>query len=493
MFLIILTSVVLFVFWALKDSRRPSNFPPGPNWLPFVGNITTIAKKLKITGYHHLVWDDMIKTYGPIVGLKLGKRKVVLISDTDLIKEVSIRDEFQGRPDGFYWRLRAQGGRLGIVFNDGPDWIEQRKFSLIHLKKLGIGSTAMEDLIIAEILYFIEWLKTNSDSPINISRIFTIPVLNIIWTLIAGKRYDRKDKKLLTVCKSIDDNFQRIDTSGGILHHFPILRFIVPKASGYEALLANNYTMWNFLTETIDEHKQTIQPGKTRDFIDAYLHEINHENNDNTTFTNNQLHVVCLDFLQAGSDTTGNTLEFLIFYLTQNQEVQQKVYMEIDQVVGKCAQPNYEDRLRMSYTSAVIMEVQRLANIAPTGVPHRANSDAQLAGYKIPKDSTILLLFYNMHMDKNWEDPDIFRPERFLDDQGNLISNDRFAPFGIGKRRCPGENLARKNIFLFCVYLLQYFNLLPAPSFDINKKIEIVNGITLSPKSFEIIFKPRIK
>lgn len=88
----------------------------GPKWLPFIGNIITVARKLKIIGYHHLVWDDMVKTYGPIVGLRLGKRKLVLISDKDLIKEVSTRDEFQGRPDGFYWRLRAQGGRLGWYF-----------------------------------------------------------------------------------------------------------------------------------------------------------------------------------------------------------------------------------------------------------------------------------------------------------------------------------------------------------------------------------------
>lgn len=55
----------------------------------------------------------MVKQYGPITGLKLGKVKLVVVSSKELIKEVSVRSEFEGRPDGYFWRLRSQGERFG--------------------------------------------------------------------------------------------------------------------------------------------------------------------------------------------------------------------------------------------------------------------------------------------------------------------------------------------------------------------------------------------
>lgn len=89
----------------------------------------------------------------------------------------------------------------------------------------------------------------------------------------------------------------------------------------------------------------------------------------------------------------------------------------------------------MKYTEAVLMEVQRRTNIAPLGIAHRATKNTKLHGYHIPEGTIVLTHLYSMHMDvSHWKDPIVFRPDRFIDSNGNIITQDEYyIPFGTGK------------------------------------------------------------
>lgn len=62
----------------------------------------------------------------------------------------------------------------------------------------------------------------------------------------------------------------------------------------------------------------------------------------------------------------------------------EKVCDEITKVVGS-AQPRITHRTQMPYTDAVIHEVQRFANILPTGLPHATTTNVMFKNYYIPK------------------------------------------------------------------------------------------------------------
>ncbi|KAL1260228.1 hypothetical protein QQF64_008055 [Cirrhinus molitorella] len=137
----------------------------------------------------------------------------------------------------------------------------------------------------------------------------------------------------------------------------------------------------------------------------------------------------------------------------------EQMQREIDRVIGQNRIPTMDDRKSLPFTDAVIHEVQRYLDIIPLNVPHYATHDISFRGYIIPKDTVIIPMLHSVLRDEGqWETPWTFNPEHFLDANGNFKKNPAFIPFSAGKRACVGESLARMELFLFIVSLLQKFS-----------------------------------
>lgn len=121
-------------------------------------------------------------------------------------------------------------------------------------------------------------------------------------------------------------------------------------------------------------------------------------------------------------------------YMIHNRRVCDLVQMELDAVIGRKRFPTLQDRCHLPYVEAVLSEIQRISNVAPLAIAHRSTEDAQFRQFVIPKDTIVLVSLYSVNMDKEyWEDPEIFRPERFLNANGEYIPHaEQFFPFGLG-------------------------------------------------------------
>lgn len=75
--------------------------------------MTYFTRKYSKLKYRHLVWEDLRKTYGNIVGIKVGRQLICTVSDSESIMKVFTRNEFEGRPEGFLFRMRTFGQKLG--------------------------------------------------------------------------------------------------------------------------------------------------------------------------------------------------------------------------------------------------------------------------------------------------------------------------------------------------------------------------------------------
>lgn len=146
----------------------------------------------------------------------------------------------------------------------------------------------------------------------------------------------------------------------------------------------------------------------------------------------------------------------------------------------------------MTYTLCVIAETLRLSSVAPIGAPHRAMSDQSVNGYFIPKGTILIPNLRFIHMNPEiWGDPQSFRPERFLTEDGTFKGHESLIPFSVGKRKCVGENMANDVVFLFTTNLLQKFSI----EFDKNGEdhgYEPKLQFFTTPKSFNVIFRERL-
>uniref|UniRef100_A0A672IQ27 Uncharacterized protein n=1 Tax=Salarias fasciatus TaxID=181472 RepID=A0A672IQ27_SALFA len=174
------------------------------------------------------------------------------------------------------------------------------------------------------------------------------------------------------------------------------------------------------------------------------------------------------------------------------QSTKDAMQQEIDSVIGQKRSPRMEDRKSLPFTDAVLHEIQRFMDIVPMGVPHYALSDISFKGYTIPKDTIIFPLLHSVLKEENrWATPWSFNPQHFLDQNGNFKKNPAFLPFSAGKRACVGESLARMEIFLFMVSLLQTFTFSTSEgpdSIDLNPEYSSFANL---PRTYLITATPR--
>ena len=165
---------------------------------------------------------------------------------------------------------------------------------------------------------------------------------------------------------------------------------------------------------------------------------------------------------------------------------------ELDQVLADNPGKSVMDlRSQLHYTEAVLLEIQRRGNVVPTALLHSTTVTTNLENYVLPKGTHILPSLTSILMDPIvFPNPDKFDPKRFLDGDGLFVPHPNVVPFGVGKRRCLGENLAKAELFVFFANLLHKFEIKVANENDRPSTMYRV-GVTLSPLPFSARFIAR--
>nr|CAD7611351.1 unnamed protein product [Timema genevievae] len=202
--------------------------------------------------------------------------------------------------------------------------------------------------------------------------------------------------------------------------------------------------------------------------------------------------VTCMDLFGAGAESVSNTLGFCLLYMVLHPQIQKKVQEELDRVVGRSRKVSLEDRASLPFTEAVLSEVSRINTIAPVCPPHRATKDAYFDGQFIPKDTILIVSLWSLLHDKDhWGDPEVFRPQRFIDSDGKFVKNEWLTPFGIGKRFCMGEPLARNSLFIFFSCVLKEFSF-SLPEGEPLPSTQALTGFTAAPQPFMVKITHRL-
>ena len=350
----------------------------------------------------------------------------------------------------------------------------------------------MEIQIQNELNELLDLLKNLNEESVWPGEILPPSVINVLWTFTTGQRVPRTDDRLQRLLKLLGQRSKAFDMSGGTLNQMPWLRFIAPEKTGYNLIKRFNEELNQFFKVSVDQHHRDYDESKASDdLIYAYIKEMKKRENDpNSTFTDIQLTMTILDIFIAGSQTTSITLDLALMMMAVCPDIQKKIQEEIDENLDQQILPKACDHTKVPYTDAFLLEVQRFFHIVPISGPRRALKETTLGGYRIPKDTTILIGLKTVHKDtEHWGDPEEFRPERFLDKNNNIHNTEHLIPFGLARRRCLGELLAKACLFTFFVGIMQKFHL---SCKDEKPSIDLLPGITLSPKPYKMIFTPRL-
>jgi cytochrome P450 len=176
---------------------------------------------------------------------------------------------------------------------------------------------------------------------------------------------------------------------------------------------------------------------------------------------------LCSEFLTGGTDTTSTALQWIMANLVKYPDVQRRIVEEIRDVMGgdddgDKKEVKEEDLHKFPYLKCVILEGLRRHPPAHFVLPHAVTEDVVLNGYLVPKNGTVNFIVAEMGRDPRvWEDPMEFKPERFLKNETFDITGSKeikMMPFGVGRRICPGYNLALLHLEYFVANLVWNFD-----------------------------------
>jgi len=284
----------------------------------------------------------------------------------------------------------------------------------------------------------------------------------LVFMCFGQKLDETKVKKIMDIQRSLLMSSPIFDA----LFFFPKIGKILFRRR-WEALMQTRREHEELLVQLVrarKDRKQDHQDDNT--FLFSYvdsLVDLELPEDGGRKLTEGEIVTLCSELLNAGTDTTSTSLQWIMANLVKHQEIQQKLVDEIERVVGKEAEMVREEDLNaMPYLKAVIMEGLRRHPPGRLVLPHAVTEEVTLEGYVIPKDATINFMIAEMGWDeKVWDDPMEFRPERFLDGGEKIdITGSReikMMPFGAGRRICPALNLATFHLQYFVANMMREF------------------------------------
>ncbi|XP_060761774.1 cytochrome P450 2C20-like isoform X2 [Neoarius graeffei] len=432
------------------------------------------------------------KTYGPVMTVYLGSQRALVLVGYNTVKEALVdnADDFVGRAAVPFIQRILKG--YGVAFSNGERWRQLRRFTLSTLRDFGMGRKRMEGWIQEESRHLLDTIKDTNSAPFEPRFYLSRAVSNIICALVFSQRFSYEDIHFLRLLQIISEILRfGSSPSGQFYNVFPWLGERLP--GKHLKLFKDVDEIKAFCRSKVQEHKDSLDLDNPRDFIDCFLIQLNQEkDNPSTEFHYENLVASVLNLFLAGTETTSTTIRYALMLLIKHPEIQTHMQEEIDTVIGQERNPSVEDRKSLPFTDAVIHEVQRYIDLVPLNVPHYTTHQITFRGYTIPKDTVIFPLLHSVLRDnEHWENPWTFDPKHFLDTNGNFKKNPAFLPFSAGKRSCVGESLARMELFIFLVSLLQRFTFTtPGGPESIDTTPEI-SGFANLPRKYQLIATPR--
>ncbi|KAG5593117.1 hypothetical protein H5410_043631 [Solanum commersonii] len=445
-----LLPLTFFLFKVFRSSKI-TQLPPGPTPWPVIGNIFHMGKM------PHITLTNFAKIYGPLMSLRLGTKCLVVGSSSSAAIEILKTHDriLSGRhvPNAIpAKRSDLDKISMGWTSECHNEW---RYLRTLCRTELFSGKVLESQAYMREkkVMELVEFLRSKEGQVVNIGELVFATVLNMLSNVLISQDMVNFEKKTEDGgIRNLIRGLVEAVSAPNLSDFYPVLGKLdlqgLRKRARY--VMTKIRSNWEPILEERRKNKESGSSSQ-QDFLEAVL--------DNG-LTNDCIHQLFVELFAAGSDTSTSTIEWAMAELIKNVESMKKVQEELEIELSESDYPKESQLLQMSYVQACVKETLRLHPPAPFLLPHRAIETCQVMSYTIPKDAQILVNAWAITRDPLiWEDPEMFRPQRFLSSDMDFKGNDfEFLPFGAGRRICPGLPMAAIKVPSVLASLVHFFD-----------------------------------
>ncbi|KAJ3267302.1 hypothetical protein HDU77_000015 [Chytriomyces hyalinus] len=468
---VLAVGVVAFLF-RRKLFRTKADPPLAPSWQVIIGHVATLLKGSHVIG--PLLFDGMP---GNVVELDVMGSTAYMVRGPENVKRALSMSDRVGDADA-KGLVELNLYKKGILLNvDHASWKRNRKLFVE-----GIGKPKFLKSLAPSVDEYMRILCESMDTvagsslPILSDVFFGCVALDLMMAVTFTERHEsavrylkhiRQDRPA-DVSQHKKDHLLSLvhDTSKAIQFFIqtpPLLWKFVPsfrREATTHRKSSNQYEDFLFQKLLTTKQNLDVSDKSTIDFATSLL--LASESDQSNQFPVEQALSCIKEAVFGATDTSSNTLSFIILEICRNPSIGDKICKEVVSVVGLDGNLTQQSLEHLPYVDAVIAEVGRCYTQAQV-VWRQLNQDLEMDGYHLKKDSAVFVAIQQNHLDPElWADPKAFNPDRFYMQEkkelgGPMGLGFSYVPFGYGVRKCPGESLALLQMKIVVAHLCRRY------------------------------------
>jgi cytochrome P450 len=387
------------------------------------------------------------RDYGDVVPVRLGPRRALLIYHPDAIEEVLVtRNRDFIKSPGVRILARLLGN--GLFLAQGDTWLRQRRLvqPAFHRQRVAAYGEVMTAFAVRHLA---DW----RDGEV---RDIHAEMMGLTQAIVAKTLFDADVS---------DESYEIARAPNVLMEYFGVrLASLMALLPYWLPTLGNLKTRWAVrrLDETvygmIDRRRRSDED--RGDLLSILLRA--QDADDGSRMTNRQVRDEVMTLFLAGHETTAVALSWAWYLLAQHPEVEGRLAEELDRLVGDDA-PTVADLPKLSYTDMVVNETMRLYPPA-YAIGREAAKPTEVAGQSLARGDIVIMPAWVTHRDSRWfEEPEVFRPERWGDGLARELPRFAYFPFGGGPRLCIGNSFAQMEAVLLLATIARRFRLTLEP------------------------------
>ncbi|EXC35683.1 Cytochrome P450 78A4 [Morus notabilis] len=431
---------------------------------PVLGNLPEMASRLAHRKLAHLASSLDAKR---LMALSLGSTRVVISSHPDTAKEILAGSSFSDRPIKESARLLMFERAIGFA-PAGFHWRHLRRIAAVHMfsPRSVAGLEGLRQRVADEMLARVG-VQMEEKGVVGLRGMLQEGSLTNILESVFGSSSSCRFGELGQMVK---EGYELISTFN-LEDYFPLgfMDFHGVKRRCHKLAAKVNTVVG-----------QIVEGRKTRE---------SHENNSNNDFlsallslpkedqlSDSDMVAILWELIFRGTDTVAILLEWIMARMVLHQDIQAKVQQEIDTFVGNNRHVRDSNIPNLPYLQAIVKEVLRLHPPGPLlSWARLAVHDVHIDKVFIPAGTTAMVNMWAITHDPSvWKDPWAFKPDRFIEEEVTIMGSDtRLAPFGSGRRVCPGKALGLATVHVWLARLLHQYTWLPAQPVDLSECLRL--------------------